>query len=157
MLMLAISGCGSDTGSRQNRKLAIKTSGLIPPGLTIGALQLTLNFPTGVYAQTVTDLQSPTYGEPLPSVVTLVGGDPAKEVVSVKYLPATNTTPGQLKFIAANVDGFAPGEYIVVDLDIIQGFTPVAADFSIVDFVVSDINSYSTYQVTDPVLTVQIY
>lgn len=157
-LLLALGGCGSGSDeSSRSRKVSIKTSGLIPPGLTIGAIQMTLRIPAGVYVRTETNPASPSYGEPLPGVVTLVGGNPARETIAAQYTPATGTTPGQLKFIATNVDGFASGEYLLLDLDVSQGATPVAADFSITYFVVSDLTSYNTIPVTDPTLTVQIY
>jgi len=156
LFALAVVGCGSDgtTPSKNNNSdVKLKTSQLLPSGAVCGALDLTLHFPQGITVQL-----DPTTGEPLPSVVKLVGAtDPNLTFTVVKYTPATGTTQGSLRFQIYNLLGFTSNgnEYIDLQLDITPGFTPKTSDFWFSNFTVSDLNGI-VIPLATPTATIEI-
>jgi hypothetical protein len=155
LLALVLFGCGSGgtTPSKNDSNVRLKTSQLLPSGAVCGALDLTLHFPQGITVQ----LDSTT-GEPLPSVVKLVGAtDPAMTFTVVKYTPATSTSQGSLRFQIYNLLGFTSNgnEYIDLQLDITPGFTPKTSDFWFSNFTVSDLNG-NVIPLATPTATIEI-
>ena len=159
LLALALGGCGSGeksagkySGSSAKAVTKVKTAGLVAPGQTLGAVWLTLSIPPGV-----TVAIDPLSHEPARGVVTLIGAsDPTLVFQSVKYTEATATAYGELQLVVVNAQGFGPLEYIALQLDITPGSFPVASDFSVSNFVVSDIDTYTTIPIANPTVSVTI-
>lgn len=135
LAVLILGGCGSGSGTTaSNRttkaKTSVKTSGLVPPGFLVGALEIVIAIPYGVTVEL-----DPVTNEPSRNVVTLVGtSDPSMTMKALTYVAATPTAKGSLKIIYLNAAGFTPADSISVQLDIATGFFPTASDFSLSKF-----------------------
>lgn len=138
ILTLAIAGCGSgNNNSSKNGKVTLKVASLLPEGNAYGGLDLTLYFPKGITVQL-----DPSTGEPLPSVVRLLGAtNPALTFITVKYKAATDTASGSLRFQVFDTLGFSSNsnEYIELLLDVTPGFIPKTSDFEFSPFTVTDL------------------
>lgn len=166
LLAFAASGCGSSSddssGGRSRAKTSVKMLKTYN-GKTLGAVQISISIPYGV---TVT--LDPLTQEPAKDVVQLIGV--ANQVIQYQgqnysvvyetnsYKAATPTTPGSLDFTIINVNGFGDLEYIAIQLDLTDGFTPpTKQDIGILQYAVADIVDYAyvnvpatdyTYEVT---------
>jgi len=123
------SGGRNETGadapiiSPTNGILKISTAG---PANTIGAVDMTVTLPAGV---TVT--ADPVTGEAAAGIVTIsgaaaVGGN---KLIAAKVTPASNAGPGKVTISMISATGFAPGECLTVDFEMVAGGTfPAKAD-----------------------------
>ena len=100
----------------------VSVEGSLPAGARIGGVDVTLNLPPGVSVKTEKD------GQILPEVVTLSGGATGSLSV-VRFTPATDNVPGQLRLAAIKTDGFDAGQFAVVTFEV-MGAVPKAGDFS---------------------------
>lgn len=154
-MLLGIAGCGGGEsqvgGGGAPRAMMTAVNMPTSPSQSVGGLQLTLNIPNGVTARV-----NPATGQVASDVVQLVGAtDQTKVYSAVDYTPATAVASGKLKFMVIDTLGFISGEYLTIRLDVVQGFFPVATDFSISDYVISDLNGVTINGLT-PTFTVDI-
>lgn len=159
-LIFLLAGCGGDdpapasTGVRT--AIALEKAALLP-GQTIAGIQLTLHFPRGVTAKHLLD---PNTQQLLvaPEVVQLLGPGAASglTLMSVDYVPYTESSGGSLTFLAASATGFVVGDSIQIQLDVVTGFFPVAADFSVTGLQFSDLDG-NLITGLESVVTVNVY
>jgi hypothetical protein len=161
MILIAagVSGCGSGGGgggggtpvAAGNKATAAVRMPYAASGQPVAGLQLTINMPLGVTVQL-----DPVTGHAAKSVVQLSGAtNPSAVLVAVDYVPATSSVKGKLKFLVVDPNGFTSSENVTVQLDITPGYFPKAGDFSIDDYIVSDIDGDTVYGLT-PTFSVQI-
>ena len=156
MILIAagIAGCGGGGASGTVGGKAI-TAARMPysaTGPTVAGLQMTINIPLGITVQLDHDS-----GQVAKSVVHLSGAtDPANALVTVDYVPATSSKSGKLEILVADPAGFTVSENVTIQLDVTPGFNPKPSDFSISDFIVSDIDG-NTVSDLSPTFTVVIY
>jgi hypothetical protein len=155
ILILGMAGCGggSDgTPGSSNRK-AVSALSLAAPDKTVGGIQLTLNMPAGVVPQPD---QFDAAGNVVNSAVRLVGGsDVAVQNLQKKYTPDPATGGGKLEIVAIEPAGFTSNHSILITLDITGGI-PKAADFTISNLIISDLNGLIPKDPPKPDFTVEI-
>jgi hypothetical protein len=133
-------GCGGGGGGGNNNgngtmpptKAVVKISTLGSPSVTplIGA-QATLHLPAGVSVKTF--LNSTQTGT---NVVVASGYAVPADLVLGVYSSASGT----VNVYVTKASGFASGEFATVNCDIASGASPIAANFSVTDLIVSDSN-----------------
>jgi hypothetical protein len=112
--------------------VTLNTKGTLPPGSTIGGIDVVLNLPPGVTAKA--DKTGATQaGVVVPSGV-------AQGAISVaKFTPGEGAAAGQVRIAIIKTDGFGAGEFVRVKLDV-NGSPPRESDFSTAGLSVTDIN-----------------
>lgn len=125
---------GRNTTGATIAPLPIPTTGLLKLRTdqspdTIGALDVTVNFPAGV-----TVAANAATGEPAAGVVTASGVAVGNnDLVEAKFTPASGGSPAQIHVALVNVDGFGPGEFVTIKFDVDAGgsFPAGASAFSV--------------------------
>ena len=128
------SNSGRNTTGVTITPLPIPTSGLLKLRTdqspdTIGALDVTVNFPAGV---TIT--ADAATGEPAAGVVTVSGVAAGNnDLIAAKFTPASGGSPAQLHAALVNAAGFGPGEFMTIKFDVAAGgsFPASASAFSV--------------------------
>ena len=105
---------------------------------TIGAIDLTVNFPAGVRVNA-----DATTGEAASGAVTISGvaavGD--NKLTSAKFTPAAGDIPARLRIVLINTAGFGLGEFATIRFDLAGGSFPAGKEaFSVASFAAKDLN-----------------
>lgn len=145
LFCFALSACGSGSSSPPSRttktKTSLKTAGLVPQGVLVATLDVTISIPYGV---TVAMKPGVTPQVPEDGVLAFVGTtDPAMILKTLDYIAPTPSANGSVRISCVAADGFTPSDYITITLDIASGFFPVASEFSVPKFEIGTM-SYST-------------
>jgi hypothetical protein len=110
----------------------------------IGAIDVTVNLPSGVSVKSSPSTTNPAVLVMDPGVVVASGvaaGANTSTSFSV-YTAATATLPGNVRVRLTNpVTGFGTGEFVTVNCDIAAGAFPTASDFNLTDFMAWDLTS----------------
>lgn len=160
LLCLNISGCGGEssgvTSKPTRANTLLKTSGLVP-GYLVGAIDIQISIPYGVTVACV-----PGTNEPVATVVQLIGtADTTMLLKAMNYTPATAAAPGLLAVQFYNANGFSPGESLLIQLDVTNGYFPQNADFTLTKFDVAPMSAdgqsiLPAEPVLNPVFTVSV-
>ncbi len=130
------------------KKATIKISTVGASGTLIGGIEITLKLPAGVTVRASlaqpTDAKLSTHG----GVVIASGVTPSNSVVVATYSAATNLVAGTVRIFIPTSAGFAIGEFVTVNCDVVAGSNPNAADFGLFDFVVGDVNGVPLSAIT---------
>lgn len=142
LILLTLAACGgggggSVGGGDDQTPTPTPTSGVLKISAagtpnTIGAIDMTLNFPGGVKVDADT-----TTGETVVGVVAASGvAVGTNTLVTGKFIPASGTTPAQLRIGLINSAGFNPGEFVSINFNLDSGgtFPASATAFSVADF-----------------------
>lgn len=140
-LVLCVAGCGGGNTSPVAGSRQAVSKVLLPADQTVGGIQFTLNIPYGVTAQTDSS------GNVTSSAADLVGASGNYQIIR-SYTPATPSANGGLTIAILEPAGFTAGQYIAISLDITPGVTPNAADFTLSNLVLSDLNGRTVTGVT---------
>jgi hypothetical protein len=142
--LAAMIGCGGGGGgdaAPQYTKaiVTLSTTGTLPAGTKIGGIQVTVNLPAGVTAK------ASLYSAGSSTLVTDTGvitasGTASGSYTSGVYLANTAASTYKISMGIVNANGFSTGEFAQVSCDIAAGSSPTAADFSLSNFAVVDLN-----------------
>ena len=147
--MTKFSGSDKNKTGSTIAPLAAPTSGLLKlassgNATTIGALDVTVNFPAGVMVKADT-----ATGEVTPGVVTISGGAAvgANKLASAKFTPGS---PPQLHVILINTAGFGAGEFVTIKFDLAAGgsFPANKEAFSVAGLAAKDLDGIALGGVT---------
>jgi hypothetical protein len=137
-LLPLLSGCGGG-GSSGPSVAVVKLSaqGELPAGRSVAGLGATIELPAGVTVKTTAT------GAVDAGVVTPSGlfGAGNAAMGPVSYTPATATSRARLDFAVFSTapGGVGVGEYVTINCSL-HGVTPVAADFLVSSFTLTDLN-----------------
>lgn len=125
--VLFLPTCKGSSSETQPTSAVVKlsTSGTLPAGKKIGAIDVTLTLAPGVTLKSTANPPRPDDG-----VVTASGVAANNSFVEANYTAPTSTLPGKVQVGLINVSGFDTGEFVTVTGDIAAGNNPRAADFS---------------------------
>lgn len=112
--------------------LAMSTQGNLPPGSSIGGIDVTLHLPPGV------TVKADKTSETLPGVVVASGAAQGAPLVA-KFTPAAAGAPGRVRIALLKLQGFGTGEFATLLLDV-GGPPPIATDFGTAKMTITDIN-----------------
>lgn len=138
--MLAACGGGGGGGTSVAQPsaaiLKLSTSGALNQGTALAGIEISVILPAGVTLTTNAD------GSVAAGVVTVSGVAAPGILTPPIYTPAGGTAPGELTFVVASdaPAGFGTGEFATVRCDIDAGSSPVANDFTPVEFKPVDMN-----------------
>jgi hypothetical protein len=139
-IVLLLSACkGSSSETTPQPTLAVvklSTTGTLPTGKKIGAIDVTLTLAPGVTLKSTTNPPRPDDG-----VVTASGVAANNSFTEANYTAPTSTLPGKVQIGLINVTGFDTGEFVTVNGDIAAGNNPRAADFSATINTIADTDS----------------
>lgn len=144
--LFAIAGCkstGNDVTHQQptTAALTIISQGTLTTGTQIGAVDVTVNLPSGVIVQATPDSVNPAVLVMNTGVVVASGVTAtANTYMTGAYIAATVTEPGKVVVKLVNANGFGTGEFVTVNCNVATGVFPVAADFNLTDFKAFDLN-----------------
>jgi hypothetical protein len=129
LALLTLSGCGGGDSAASGRALKVSAAGT--PS-TIGAVDMTINFPAGVKVNA-----DAATGQTAEGVVAASGVAAGGNTLAAgKFTPASDTTPAQLRIGLINTAGFGLGEFVTIRLDLEDGgsFPADATAFSVAGF-----------------------
>jgi hypothetical protein len=138
LAILALAGCGGGGGDQTTATpTPTPTSGVLKVSAagtpnTIGAIDMTINFPGGVKVNTVA-----ATGEAADGVVAASGIAAGSNTLATgKFTPASGSTPAQLRIGLINTAGFGLGEFVTIKFDLETGgsFPASATAFSVAGF-----------------------
>lgn len=112
--------------------LAMSTQGNLPPGSSIGGIDVTLHLPSGV------TVKADKTSETLPGVVVASGVAQGAPLVA-KFTPAAAGAPGQVRIALLKLSGFGTGEFATLRLDV-GGPSPLVTNFGTAKTTITDIN-----------------
>ena len=107
--------------------------GTVAPGTSIGAIDVTVNLPSGVTARA-----DAVTGETSPGVV-VPSGNGLGSTIAAKYTAATTTAPGTIRIGVINSAGAKAGEMLALNLDI-SGAAPSVSGFGTTGLSVVELN-----------------
>jgi hypothetical protein len=113
--------------------LKVSLQGSVPAGTSVGTVDFTVNLPAGITAKA-----DAATGETQTGVVVASGNALGSTIVA-KYTPATASQAGSIRGGLINTTGFAPGEFVTLNLDI-GGAVPGVSNFSTSGLIVTDVN-----------------
>lgn len=108
--------------ARQAR-VTFATSGTLPQGTEISAMQFTVRLPAGVTVAAAAD------GAVAADAIGVSGLAPPSFVVA-KYVPASGTTAATITVGAMNTSQFPVGEFLTLICKVSGGISPTASDFA---------------------------
>ena len=139
LALLTLAGCGGGggDGDQITTPAPSPTSGVLKVSAagtpnTIGAIDMTINFPAGVKVNTVA-----ATGEAAEGVVAASGiAAGINTLATGKFTPAAGATPAQLRIGLINTAGFGLGEFVTIKFDLDSGgsFPASATAFSVAGF-----------------------
>jgi hypothetical protein len=125
----------SNTEQPTKAILNISTSGTLPAGTLIGGVDISVSLAAGVSLKTTANPPDVDAGVVAASGVAATGS-----TVLATYSAPSGSGPGTARLLIANPNGFGAGEFATIDCDIAAGSNPQAADFSLLNFTVKDLN-----------------
>ena len=143
--LFTLAGCntGNDITHQQptTATLAIISQGTLTTGTQIGAVDVTVNLPSGVTVQATPDSVNTAVLVMNTGVVVASGVTATVNTyLTGAYTAATAADPGKIVIRLVNANGVGTGEFVTVHCDIAAGVFPVAADFNLTDFKAWDTN-----------------
>jgi hypothetical protein len=139
LTMTILSACGGGSGGDANSPATQPTTATVKLESTgtgtIYGIDVTVALPAGVTLKSATNPPQTDSG-----VVTATGVAASNTLVTAVYTAASGTAPAKARVLLVNANGFSAGEYCTVNAEIAAGYTPKAADFSIINFTASDQN-----------------
>jgi hypothetical protein len=142
-ILISLTACGGGGGDAAPPStkaiVTLSTSGTLPAGTKIGGIQVTVNLPAGVTAK------ASLYSAGSSTMVTDTGvitasGTAAGSYTSGAYLAGAAASTYKISMGVVNANGFSAGEFAQVSCDIAAGSSPTAADFSLSNPTVVDLN-----------------
>jgi hypothetical protein len=135
--MLALFGCGGGGGggggtSTPQAVVTLGLQGTLPPGTSIGGVDVVVNLPAGVTAQ------ADATGETLPAVA-VPSGNAAGALLACKFTAAAAPAPGTLRIALVIPIGFTTGDLVTLNLDF-SGAAPAVTGFGATGLKVIDTN-----------------
>jgi hypothetical protein len=138
VILLAIFGCatadktvsGQPTSAATTVQVTVTLQGMVPAGISINTVDLTLNLPPGVTAKAA------------PSGLTADGvvvpsGVAQGALAAARFIPAAGPQPAQIRLALVRVAGFGPGEIATFHLDL-NGHVLQPGEFSVAGLKVTD-------------------
>ena len=148
LVMAGLAACGGGGGGGGtpppqliNAIVTLSTAGTLASGTKIGSIDITINLPDGVSIKATPDSNNPSILITDSGAVAASGAASGSNALSLStYTAATSSAPGKLIVKLINADGFATGEFAVINCDIASGKSPATADFSVAGFDARDLN-----------------
>jgi hypothetical protein len=131
----------------------LDTTGTLPAGKLIGAIDITLNLPAGVTVKASPSPLNAATLVPDAGVVVLQG---AAATASSQFLTASYVqgTPNKVVIRLVNANGLATGTFAKVNCDVAAGSTPTTTGFSITSNVASTTGVFDVNTAALPGITV---
>jgi hypothetical protein len=145
--LFTMAGCkstGSDITHPQptTATLNIISQGTLTTGQQIGAIDVTVNLPSGITVKSSPSTTNPAVLVMDPGVVVASGVAAGASTSTSIYTAATTTMPGNVRVLLTSpTTGFGTGEFVTVNCDIAAGAFPTASDFNLTDFMAWDLTS----------------
>lgn len=113
----------------------IRTTGTLDPGVMIGGIEVTGVLPAGVSVNATPDPINPSKLV-TDSGVVIASGVTGTQAGTIATYDATDR---KVSIQVYDLDGFGTGEFVTVQCNITSGSAPIAANFSLEGFIVTDL------------------
>ena len=146
VFILVLSTIGGCKSSHNDSAPAQPTTAIIEimsqgTATRIGGIEVTVVLPSGVTVKATPDVANPTVLVTDAGVVTASGVAAGVNTMTIgTYSAASSGSPGKVMVEVANPDGFGTGEFVTIACDIAAGSFPAAGDFSLTDFLATNLS-----------------
>jgi hypothetical protein len=132
--VLALPACKDKDPQPTSVELKLFSSGVLPAGVLIHAVDVNVDLAQGVSLATA---NSSTVVAP-ESVVA--SGVASGALLATNYSAPTSSTLGNIRINIISLTGFGTGEFATIKGTIAEGYSPAAENFSVHEFAAADVN-----------------